>query len=171
MGNNTKWRVIEMDKKTKKEKFVWLHSMNIGFFGGIIWSGLFQFMHTFKMVEVDPQFLFKAIVGPMPWVEKWYAHVLSIIVYGVISIFVALIYYFLFKKKKDWFIGGIYGVLLWVIIYYVAPVLLVGFNPFIHFTWQTHIGIFCLFILYGVFVGYSISYHFESVHIQAEAEA
>lgn len=150
-------------KQENLHRLVFVKAIIIGFFGGMIWSTLFLLMHMFKMTEVDPLFLFKQIVGESEWLSKWYAYLLLIISYGLLSIFVAVIYYFLFRQRQSWIVGGIYGVILWIIVYYILPIIINSFNPFLHFEVQSHIAILCLFVLYGVFTGYSISYDYESL--------
>lgn len=157
--------------QTDAQRTNFLKALNIGFFGGMIWSSLFIFMHLFKMTEVDPFFIFKFTFGDSPWIHKWYTYITLIITYGLISIPIAIIYYYLLRRKRSWIYGVIYGVLLWVIFYYIIPILVIAFNPFLHYEAQTHISIICLMVLYGVFIGYSISYNHEYVQIELKKKS
>lgn len=156
------------NKHEKLHRLVFLKAITIGFFGGIIWSTLFLFMHMFKMTEVEPLFLFQFVAGERAWFSTWYAYLLLIISYGILSVFVAIIYYFLFRRRQSWVGGGIFGLMLFIIIYYILPIIINSFNPFLHFEVHSHIAILCLFILYGVFTGYSISYDYESLRMELE---
>lgn len=140
----------------------------VGFCGGIIWSSLFLFIHTFSITEVDPFFIFKIVFGDSKWLSRWYAYFILIIAYGILSIIVAVIYFFLFRKKKGWSLGALYGAIVFGIVYYAVPVLVLNFNPFINFEVQSHISIFCLLILLGVFIGYTISYDYISIQMESE---
>lgn len=147
-----------MDNKI--QKIVLLRSLVIGFFGGIIWGILYLIMYLFNMVEIDHISILNKW-WDAEWLNKWYSHLIFLMLLSIFSIIIALIYFFTLKKSKSWVVGGVFGLAVLFIIYYILPMLTTGFNPFLKFETDTHIALACLFILYGVFVGYSISYDYE----------
>src|SRR5690625_1265525 len=136
MGNNIKRRVKKMtnnkELNSDNNRTILFKTLTVGFWGGIIWSLFFLFLHTFKMTEVDPFIFWKMIIGEKSWLLKWYAYFILIISYGIISIFVALLYFLLLKKRKHWVFGALFGIILWGIAYFTLPTLFAHYNPFIH---------------------------------------
>lgn len=143
-------------------------AITIGICGGIIGSAFFLFMFTFNMIEVDPFLLLQLLFTDSPWLSKWYAYFILIIAYVILSMLIAIVYYIFLKRKNSWLIGACYGVFLWVIVYWILPLTVKGFNSFIHFEAQSHIAMLSLLLLYGVFIGYSISYDYKALKIERE---
>src|SRR5699024_12284596 len=100
--------------------------------------------------------------------EKCYAFIIFLLLFSLLSAFIAHIYYFLFKKQECWVVGSLYGIAVWSTLYVLVPVLINGYNPFDNLESESHVSMFCLLVLYGVFTGYSIS--FEYANIKEEYE-
>ncbi|WP_147533931.1 YqhR family membrane protein [Bacillus marasmi] len=131
--------------------------MTIGFVGGLIWSTLAYFAYLFNFTEIRPNVIIEPwTIGA--WKEQWLGTVISIILYGVISIGAAILYYSTLKKFNNMFVGLIYGILLFLLVFLVLNPIFPGISPFTELSRMTIITSVCLYILYGVFVGYSISY-------------
>lgn len=78
--------------------------------------------------------------------------------------FLNMLMYFLFwRKRKEWQIGVVYGIGLWAIFYIIFPYLFVDKLYIMHLPMKMTVTMFCLSVLYGLFVGYSISYYDQSV--------
>src|SRR5690606_24636211 len=93
----------------------------------------------------------------------WVDIILVSLIFIIFSVIASLIYSLLFRKKSEYYWGLFYGVLLFLLIFgLVHPI-------FFQETWimyeniATFITLFCLFLLYGVFIGYSISYEYEEI--------
>ncbi len=96
-----------------------------------------------------------------PW-----AHVIGILVLSLLSILIAWVYHALFRKINTVWAGLWFGLALWVVIFFALHPLVPGVGSFRQLDWNTNITILCLFLIYGLFVGYSISYE----HLQEELE-
>lgn len=156
-----------MEKKL--HKIVLLRALLIGFWGGIIWGIFYLIMFLFNMIEIDHLALLKNWISA-EWVNKWYGHIIFLFILSILSIVVAIVYYFTLKKTKSWVVGGVFGLAVLFIVYFVLPILTTGFNSFVQYELETHIAIHCLFFLYGVFVGYSISYDYEHMKHELKTE-
>src|SRR5699024_375619 len=84
----------------------------------------------------------------------------------VLCIVFAVIYYALFKKFYHWCVGFTYGMFIWAIFLIAIPFLFYQ-HPFVlNYTDETLIGLACISIMYGLFIGYSISFDYHMIKIQ-----
>lgn len=156
-----------MDKKI--QQIVLQRTLVTGFFGGIIWGILYLIMFLFNMVEIDHLSILNKWLKA-DWIDKWYSHLLFLFILSILSMIIALVYFYTLKNRKSWVVGAIFGLAVLFVMYYILPMLTTGFNPFLQYEKETHVAITCLFILYGVFVGYSISYDYEHMKHELKIE-
>jgi len=168
-GNNTNGGV-QMSKESKKrvhseERFSLLsRSLLTGFIGGLLWSTIGSIFYYFNFSEVAPKSFLLTSWIDAAWTDKWIGTIITILIAGLISIVAAFIYYGVFKKIDSLWMGVLYGLLLWGIIFIVLQPIFPNIPPFTELTLDTHISALCLFILYGTFVGYSISYDYNDMY-------
>ncbi len=136
--------------------------------GGIIWSAFFAFLYFFKFTEVAPKTFLLRPWLQAAWTDHWQGHLLSICLSGVISILPALLYYILFKKINSMWAGTGYGIFLWCIVFFLVNPLLDAAKPVAELSIDTTVTTLCIFILYGTFIGYSISYDYLDTKIDME---
>ncbi|PLR99907.1 YqhR family membrane protein [Bacillus sp. T33-2] len=128
-----------------------------GFFGGIFWSALGYLCYLLNFTNVSPNVILEPwALGD--WKREWLGIVISILAIGVLSIGAALLYYFLLRKIKSMWAGACYGIALFLLVYIVLNPIFPGIHPFWDLSRNTLVASACLYVLYGVFVGYSISY-------------
>ncbi|GKU79668.1 YqhR family membrane protein [Paenibacillus sp. L3-i20] len=150
-----KGREKEEQYKTNK----WLYAIKIGFFGGLIWGIIHWFCYSMKFTKVVPGFLLDPFFRHSFLKSGWG------VIYGIgsfilFSIVAALLYIALFRKLKGPWPGVLYGLVWWVIIFIgIGPA--VGMMKWItKIGWNTIYTEFCIFLLWGVFIGYSIAFEF-----------
>ena len=61
--------------------------------------------------------------------------------------------------------GVFYGITLWMIIFFLIQPLFPNTKQILELNVDTIISTICLFILYGTFVGYSISYDYHDTYV------
>lgn len=131
-----------------------------GFFAGAIWSTVWAFLAFFNFSKLTPSSFILETWFQAKWVNRWYGELLSIFIISLLSIFIAYIYYLCFRNLTGLLPGLIYGVVIWLLL------ILISSNIFAHIPYineldvNTLITTLCLFIIYGVFIGYTISYDF-----------
>jgi len=131
-----------------------------GFAGGIIWSLVAYLCFSFHFTAIEPNVLLEPFtVGS--WRKMWIGKTISILVYGLFSTGCALVYYLFFKKLKSMWVGAIYGLCLCAVVLIVLNPIFPGMKPFLKLDANTVITCCCIYILYGVFIGYSISFEYE----------
>ena len=129
----------------------------IGFCGGIFASLAGIAAHYFKFMEFSPKFILTSW-SDMAWIDRWQGTGMTLLVFGILSIGIAFIYYGLFKKMKSIFAGIVYGVVCWVLLVFALKPMFSDLPAFSKMSSNTIITSVCIFIVYGLFVGYSISY-------------
>lgn len=150
-------------EQNKKEESISIlpRSLLTGFIGGVIWSIVGTLMYYFSFSELAPRFFVLRSWTRAEWADSWLGDVISILLIGAISVLTALIYYGLFKKINNMWVGVAYGVILWVIVFYLLQPIFTNVPAIADLKSNTIISTFSLYVIYGTFIGYSISYDYE----------
>lgn len=136
----------------------WIFALELGFFAGLIWGGLRWLMYWLKFTEVSPGFL----------AEPFFKHDFLITTLGqlvgylffiVFSVLVALLYVLTLRRLKGPWPGMALGVLWWAILFLVASQLFLLQRPF-RLSWNSLISEFCVFLIWGLFIGYTTALEF-----------
>lgn len=147
---------LEQNQREKPMSFIAM-TVITGLFGGILWSSLAYLAYVFHFTEIRPNVILEPwALGK--WKEQWLGTVISIIAIGLFSIGAALVYYAVMRKIKSIWAGAAFGLVLFFLVFYVLNPIFPGIKPFWDLSKDTIFTSACLYILYGVFVGYSISY-------------
>lgn len=134
-----------------------------GLVGGIVFSSLGYLFYIFNFTTIHP----RVVLEPWAlgnWKKEWLGTVISIILLGGISIVAAIIYYAALRKINNIWIGIVYGLVLFLIVFFILNPIFPGIRPWRELSVNTFITSICLYALYGLFVGYTISY--EEYEIQ-----
>lgn len=159
---------LEQNQREKPMSFLTMVVLT-GLVGGIFWGGLGYLAYLFHFTEIRPNVVLEPwALGD--WKKGWLGTVISIIFIGVVSIVAALIYYALCKKIKS-ILGGIgLGIVLFLLVFIVLNPIFPGIEPIGELKRNTIITTLCLYILFGTFVGYSISYEYEEQKYREQQE-
>lgn len=84
--------------------------------------------------------------------------ILSILVISLLSIGIACLYYLLLKKYDGVMPGIIVGIIIWFILFWLMEPIFPNIPEFYRLDGNTIVTTICLFILYSVFISYSISF-------------
>ncbi|GGE73792.1 YqhR family membrane protein [Priestia taiwanensis] len=129
----------------------------IGFVGGLIWSVIAYISFIFHFTEVGPNFFLTSFqVGG--WANAVTGQLVSIFVLSVVSIAVAFLYQAFFKQFQGVLPGIIYGLAMWAILFLLSPLFMSVIRPVKELQIATITTSVCIFILYGVFIAYSVSF-------------
>lgn len=159
-----------VEKEMHSSGLLIARAMIIALVGGIIWSAFFVFLYYFNFTEVAPKTFLLRPWLQTEWTDLWQGHLLAIFLSGVISILPAMLYYILFKKINSMWVGAGYGIFLWCITFFLLNPLLSVAKPVTELSMDTIITTLCIFILYGTFIGYSISYDYLDMKMDVEKE-
>ncbi|GGA68182.1 hypothetical protein GCM10008025_10150 [Ornithinibacillus halotolerans] len=151
---------LEQNKPEDSSTFLG-RSLLTGFVGGILASLIGWFMYYFNFMEVSAKSFILRSWTTAGWTDSWLGDLLTIILIGIISIGVALIYYGVFKKASSLWGGIVYGLILWAIVFFVLQPIFANIPNLSEMELKTIVSTICLYILYGTFIGYSISFDYH----------
>ncbi|WEG14304.1 YqhR family membrane protein [Pullulanibacillus sp. KACC 23026] len=132
----------------------------IGFWGGLIWGFLGFISYYLNFAKYGPGLILA------PWaLGKWKVglkgQILGIIAITILSIVIAFIYRAVLGKVKNIWISVGFGMVLWVIVFYIIQPWIPGLKPVLKLGLNTISTSLCLYVLYGLFIGYSISFDLQ----------
>lgn len=158
---------LEQNKR-ERPMALWMKAAITGFVGGVFWSLLGYLAYFFHFTELSPNMLLLSWdIGD--WKHGKTGNYIAIFLIGVLSIAVALLYYVLLRKQKSMWVGVGYGLVLWVLVFYVVNPMLPSLRPVTELERNTIITTICLYVLYGLFIGYSISFEAQENERQKQA--
>lgn len=141
-----------------------------GLWGGIFWAIIGYLSYLFNFTEIPPYVILDPFaLGSLK--NKWVGTFISLILFGIFSIAAAFVYYAVLKNfTRIWFGLG-YGLLLFLLVFFILYPLFPGMRPVFDLSSDTIITSICIYILYGLFVGYSISYEYQNQYVQKKEAA
>ncbi|MBU8879347.1 hypothetical protein BGM26_10165 [Bacillus sp. FJAT-29790] len=141
-----------------------------GLIGGIFWSGIAYLAYILNLTEIHPNVILDPwMIGA--WKKGWLGTVLSILMIGVVSIGVSLIYYATLRRFPSIFVGMGYGIALFMLVFFVLNPIFPGIGPVKDLARNTIITSLCFYILYGIFIGYSISFEESEIKYKEKRES
>jgi hypothetical protein len=153
---------LEQNKKEKPVSQIG-KVITIGFIGGVFWSLLAYLATVLNFTEVSPNLLLQPFaLGD--WKEGPIGNFISIVLIGIISIGAALVYYAVLKRFTSMWVGIVFGALLWGLVFFLLNPIFPNLKTVFELPRATIITTVCLYILYGVFVGYSISFDYNELN-------
>ncbi|MFT8391550.1 MAG: YqhR family membrane protein [Sporolactobacillus sp.] len=151
--------------KNKKKSFG--RTAVIGLFGGLLWSLIALVCKLINFTSYGPELLFKPFALPA-WKNQIGGQFLAVAGLSLLSIVLAWAYLLIVGRFKNFWISLLFGLMLWALVF-------IGLQPFIpdmrfvtKLGWNTASTTICLFLLYGLFVGYSISFEMEEANGQEQ---
>lgn len=149
-------------KETKRRaNFVFLNALLTGFFGGGLLASSYLLFYYFNVSNINHKYILAFFRINGSWLHKWYGYLFFIMFISLLSVVLAIIYYLLFRKIKGWILGAVFGISLWVIFGLLIPLFVYDMTFTSFYKSYTNVLSFCALLLYGIFIGYSISYDEE----------
>jgi uncharacterized membrane protein YagU involved in acid resistance len=131
----------------------------IGFFAGLIWGGLKLVEYGLKFTKVSPGFLLEPFYKHS-FLATWLGMVMGWGAFILFSVVAALIYGYAFHKIEGAWPGLAYGLAWWIMIYAILGPWCGIVPPIGQLDQNSFYSDLCLFLLWGLFIGYSISVEF-----------
>lgn len=157
---------LEQNKHEKPMSFISMVVIT-GLVGGIVWSSLALLAYFFNFTEVRPNLILEPwALGD--WKKGWIGTVFSILAIGVLSIGASLLYYAVLRRFNNMWVGMAYGIGLFLLVFYVLNPIFPGIESFWKLSRNTLITTACIYLLYGVFIGYSISFEEAERNVREE---
>lgn len=146
------------ETRTKKIKTAIL----IGVVGGIFWAAMNYVLYFMNFTFISPSVFIKPFILSNG-TDRPMIQLMGIGVAAILSIGFALAYVFTLSRFYSPWIGIGAGTALFGIFYYIlSPLLNLTEKPIHQIGMNTFATELCLFILYGLFIGFSLSSEFSS---------
>lgn len=143
-----------------------MFGLKIGFFAGLIW-GLVRWLATgLRFTTVTQAFLLDPFV-PRTWLSGFYWQLGGLAAFIAMSVLAAAVYVLLLGKLSGPWPGLLFGAAWWALGYALAGPYVGALPPLNRIGWGSIVTDFCLFLLWGLFIGYSIAFE---LHDEAERE-
>ncbi|MFC9710067.1 YqhR family membrane protein [Paenibacillus sp. NPDC056933] len=134
-------------------------AVELGFFAGFIWGGLHWLFYLLHFTIVPLGFLAEPFFKHN-FIYTAAGHLTGWLFFIVFSVLASLIYTLTLKKWKGPLPGMGYGILWWLIIFVLVGPKLDMVKPINRLTWDSIITEFCFFLLWGLFIGYTVAMEF-----------
>ncbi|WP_440110562.1 YqhR family membrane protein [Paenibacillus sp. QZ-Y1] len=131
-------------------------AVELGFFAGFIWGGLHWLFYLLHFTIVPLGFLAEPFFKH-DFIYTAAGHLTGWLFFILFSVLASLIYTFAFRKWKGPIPGMGYGIVWWIIIFVVVGPKLDMVKPLNALTWDSIITEFCFFLLWGLFIGYTVA--------------
>lgn len=130
----------------------------IGVFGGLIWGLLGYTAYLLNFTKYGPALILAPLSSAITIKHEVLKQFIGIIVLMVVSVFIAYGYKVILGKFKTLWLSIGFGIALWVIVFYILQPWIPDLKPVTQLGKNTISTTLCLYALYGLFVGYSISF-------------
>ncbi|TCT26939.1 membrane protein YqhR [Melghiribacillus thermohalophilus] len=132
-----------------------------GFVGGIFWGGLGSLAYFFNFTSVShSSFILRSFIMA-PWTEGLLGELISLFLLGLISMGASYLYFILFRRARGMFPGIFYGLGLWLLVMFFLNPVFTAVPAAVDLDSVTVTTTVCQYVLYGAFIGYSISYEYH----------
>ncbi|MBP2078218.1 YqhR family membrane protein [Oceanobacillus polygoni] len=146
-------------------------SLFTGLVGGIALGCAWCILYYFNFSEISPKsFVLNSWIDAK-WVDTWLGDLITILIVGLLSMVAALIYHCVFKKIYSMWMGVVYGIILWGIIFVLVQPIFTNVPNITDSTFYTNLSTISLFILYGTFIGFSISFDYYDLKVQLRKQS
>lgn len=137
-------------------------AIQIGAVGGIFWAAVNYVLYFMNFTYISSSVFIKPFIQPSS-ADKPMTQLIGIGFAAILSILFALAYVFTLSRFYSPWIGIGTGAALFAIFYYIlSPLFHLTEKPIHQIGMNTFATELCLFILYGLFVGFSLSSEFAS---------
>lgn len=158
---------LEQNKK-EEPMSIMAKVMVIGLCGGIFWSLLGYLLYIFNFTKISPNLVLQPwALGD--WKNGLYGQFMGIFIIGLLSIGVALLYYAVLRRFEKIWVSMIFGIALWGFVFFILNPIFPDLKSVWELGRNTNITTVCLYLLYGVFIGYSISFEVNDIQKQGQA--
>ncbi|MFB5662013.1 YqhR family membrane protein [Alteribacillus sp. HJP-4] len=134
----------------------------IGFFGGLFVSILSYVAHFFHFTKVGPAIAMDPW-ALAEWKSTYLGHIAGILFISIISLGLTLLVRAALQEIESIWPGLCFGLILWLIVFYLLHPVFPNLPPVERLGSATITTTICLFVLYGIFIGYSISYEYNEI--------
>ncbi|MFD0711035.1 YqhR family membrane protein [Paenibacillus sp. GCM10027626] len=146
--------------RSKHQTNSFYFGIRLGFFAGLIWGLVRWMLYSIKFTKVIPAFLAEPFFRHQFLVSGW-GHALGLGFFILFSIAATFLYIVVFGRLKGPWWGIIYGIAWWAVLMVAAGPLWGTMEPFNRIGYDTISTEFSVFVVWGLFIGYTIAFEFH----------
>ncbi|WP_150270725.1 YqhR family membrane protein [Paenibacillus tepidiphilus] len=146
------------NKQKKHQTNPWTFALELGFFAGLIWGAIRWLLYWLRFTKVVPGFLGEPFFRH-DFLVTAPGHLAGYLIFIAFSMIAALIYVLIFRKLRGPWPGILYGILWWSLLFLAGARMFLMMPPF-RLPWNTVTSEFCIFLLWGMFIGYTAAIEF-----------
>ncbi|PKR78971.1 hypothetical protein CEY16_04240 [Halalkalibacillus sediminis] len=151
----------------EKKSSILKKSLFAGVIAGLLFGSLSTLGYYLSFSEVSHASFIVRSYFTEPWTQDFIAELVSLGVVAIISLLPAVIYYFTMRNLHGIFPGVFMGALLWVLFFVLLPPFFSAVPSIQNMNSDTIATTFCQFILYGTFIGFTITYESHGERVQS----
>lgn len=133
--------------------------MQLGLFAGLIWGGARGLMYFFRLTVIVPGYLAEPFYKTQ-FLKTQAGYYVGWLYFILFSIVAALLYTLFMRRLKGPYPGILYGIVWWLIIFLGVGPMLGMTKKITELPADTLISEFCLYLLWGLFIGYTAAMEF-----------
>ncbi len=153
------------NRQTVRKTNRWMYALHTGFYAGVIWGLLKLFLFILKFTKVPPAFLVEPFMDHAA-VVTWSGHLIGWASFILFSIVAAFLYMILLGKARGPWPGIYYGAAWWAMLYLLIGPLTGMMKPPGLSDGNSLISDGSLFLMWGVFIGYTIANEFTDERLR-----
>ncbi|HEX6922558.1 MAG TPA: YqhR family membrane protein [Bacillales bacterium] len=155
-------RKLQQDNKPKPMSYG-TKCVLIGFWGGLICGVIGFIAYLLNFTAFGPA-LALAPWALGDWKNELLGQIVGIFAIALLSILTSLVYKVILARWYTMWLGVVYGAVIWFVIFYVLNPIFPGLKSIADFDKNTLISSICLYIFYGLFIGYSVSFEYHELN-------
>lgn len=146
------------------------YALELGFFAGLFWGLLRWLLFALHFTIVDPGFLAEPFFKHS-FIRSTPGHLVGLLFFIALSLVASVLYIFMLRRWKGPFPGIAYGILWWIVIFVLVGPKVGMLRPLNHLTWNSIYTEICVFVLWGLFIGYTIAVEYTDERIREPEQA
>jgi hypothetical protein len=155
-------RNLQQNKKEKPMPY-WVKCVLIGFWGGLTMSAMGYIAYLLNFSAYGPAL----VLSPWAlgdWTNETASQIVGIFALALLSILAALVYKVLLAQWYSMWVGVAYGIVIWFVVFYVFNPMFPKLEPLGDLDQNTLVTTFCIYLLYGLFIGYSVCFEYHELN-------
>ncbi|WP_258171193.1 YqhR family membrane protein [Paenibacillus sp. R14(2021)] len=135
------------------------YCLRLGFFAGLIWGVGRWLLYMIHFTKVIPGFLADPFFRQAFLKTAW-GHTIGIAAFIVFSIIATFLYKLVLGRFSGPWPGVLYGLFWWLVLFVMTGPSLGLFQPFNQIGYDTISTECCLYVIWGLFIGYTIAFEY-----------
>ncbi|OBA05627.1 hypothetical protein A9P44_13035 [Paenibacillus polymyxa] len=145
-------------------------ALELGFFAGLLWGLIRWLFYSLHFTVVAPGFLAEPFFKHS-FMNTMAGHLVGLLFFIALSVVASLVYTLILRSFNGPIPGIIYGLIWWVVLFVLTGPKLGMMNPPNRLTWNSIYTEICVFLLWGLFIGYTVAVEYTDERMREPEKA